>query len=73
MRDEAALRAMFEAFDPDGNGTLAETQFKNLVRKLGLKVTDTKASKAFLTLDAQGTGRVDFNDFKVWWFKYDRP
>jgi Ca2+-binding EF-hand superfamily protein len=73
MRDEAALRAKFEAFDTDGNGHIGQTQFKTLIRKLGLKLSETKATNAFLALDVKGTGRVEYADFSVWWFKYDRP
>lgn len=73
MRDEAALRAKFEASDTDGNGTIGEAQFKGLVRKLGLPLSDKKASKAFAGLDTQGAGQVEFAAFSAWWFKYERP
>lgn len=73
MRDEAALRADFEAIDADKNGFIGQTQFKALLRKLGLRLTETKATKAFLSLDVNGTGRVEFAEFSTWWFKYSRP
>lgn len=72
MRDEAALRAMFETFDADAKGYLDQSKFTALVRKLGLKLTDAKASNAFLALDAEGTGQVKFSEFSAWWFKYNR-
>lgn len=72
MKDETALRAKFDAADNDGNGTIGEPQFTALVRRLGLSLSDKKASKAFVGLDQNGTGQVDFAAFSAWWFKYDR-
>jgi len=73
MKDEAAIRAKFEQFDAEGNGHIDEAKFTGLVRKLGLKMTDAKAAKAFRSLDSSGEGQVDFDGFCAWWFKYDRP
>ena len=73
MKDEAALRAKFDQFDADGDGSLRQTEFTALVRKLGLRLTDAKATSAFRALDAAGDGLIKFEDLSLWWFKYDRP
>jgi len=72
MNDDAALRAKFEQFDPHGSGLIGETEFIAIVRKLGLKISDAKASRAYLSLDSNDDGRIRFDQLRAWWFKYDR-
>jgi len=73
MKDERALREKFDQFAADANGHAGPDKFTTLVRKLGLKLTDAKAAKAFRSLDTEGEGHVSFEKFSARWFKYDRP
>jgi Ca2+-binding EF-hand superfamily protein len=73
MKDEAALRAMFEQFDAQGSGFIGQKDFTALIKKLGLRLSDAKGERAFLALDADQDGRIQFEELSVWWFKYDRP
>jgi len=73
MKDEAALRAQFDKLDADGKGYIDQAQFTALVRKLGLRLTDAKAAKAFHTLDTKSNEHIQFDELSVWWLKYDRP
>jgi Ca2+-binding EF-hand superfamily protein len=72
MKDSDALRAKFEA-SANEKGCIDGARFPGLVRKLGLKLTDAKASNAFVALDVNGEDSVDFEAFSAWWFKYSRP
>ena len=72
MKSEADLRARFDQFDAEKNGYIDEAEFTALVRRLGLHLTDAKATKAFRSLDTEGEGRVDFEKLNAWWFKFER-
>lgn len=72
MTDEATLRARFEQFDATGSGLIGETEFIAIVRKLGLKISDAKASKAYRSLEANDDGRIRFEQLSTWWFRYER-
>ena len=72
MKDNEALRAKFEA-SADERDCIDEARFIALVRKLGLKLTEKKAKKAFAGLDANQDDSVSFEAFSAWWFKYTRP
>jgi len=61
------LRAAFDRFDRDGNGTIDEDEFSELVRSLGVAMTPEKVQTAFLAVDVNGNGRIDFGEFVVWW------
>lgn len=73
MKSEAALRERFDRFDADQNGAIDSSEFKNLIRSLGLSMTDTKAARAFLALDINQNGVIEYGEFHAWWTKYDRP
>jgi Ca2+-binding EF-hand superfamily protein len=66
---EGALLAKFREFDTDGNGSISEDEFGNLVVALGLRLTAAQIQIAYSAIDVNGNGRIDFGEFKHWWAK----
>lgn len=64
-----ALLAKFREFDTDGNGSISEDEFGNLVAALGLRLTAGEIQIAYSAIDVNGNGRIDFSEFKHWWTK----
>jgi Ca2+-binding EF-hand superfamily protein len=64
-----ALLAKFREFDTDGNGSISEEEFGNLVAALGLRLTAGEIQIAYTAIDINGNGRIDFGEFKQWWAK----
>ena len=63
------LLAKFREFDTDGNGSISEEEFGNLVVTLGLRLTAGEIQTAYSAIDINGNGRIDFGEFKHWWQK----
>ena len=61
------LREEFDRFDADGNGWIDEDEFAALVRSLGVTFTAEKVAVAFMAIDVNGNGRIEFGEFKSWW------
>ena len=68
MGDDELLRK-FRDFDTDGNGSISEEEFANLVVALGLRLTAGEIQIAYSAIDINGNGRIDFGEFKSWWVK----
>ena len=66
---DTELRREFDRFDDDKNGSIDEDEFGRLVVALGVKFTPEQTATAFLAIDIDGNGRVDFREFKGWWSK----
>jgi Ca2+-binding EF-hand superfamily protein len=63
------LRQEFDRFDADGNGWIDEDEFAALVRALGVTFTPEKVAIAFMAIDVNGNGRIEFGEFTSWWQK----
>lgn len=61
------LRKEFSRFDRDGNGSIDEAEFAELLDALGVSFSKEKAMVAFLAIDVNGNGRIDFGEFQTWW------
>ena len=70
MSDESALQAKFAGFDTDQNGFIDEAEFAELVKSLGVDMSTTAVATAFLAIDVNGNGRIEFGEFSSWWTKY---
>lgn len=70
MTDEATLRTDFEQFDTDKNGYIDLKEFTSLVDFLGIEFSEPQTSAAFVAIDADASGRIEFDEFRVWWLKY---
>ena len=64
-----ALLAKFREFDTDGNGSISEDEFGNLVAALGLHLSAGEIQIAYSAIDVNGNGRIDFSEFRQWWVK----
>ena len=63
------LKKDFDRFDNDGNGRIDESEFGALVRSLGVTMSDARVAVAFQALDIDGSGSVEFGEFRNWWKK----
>ena len=56
------LRFSFSLFDTDGEGSIDTEEFVRLMAALGLDVSTEEASDMLATVDADGSGRLEFED-----------
>lgn len=70
MTDEQTLRSDFDQFDADKNGHIDEAEFASLVEFLGIEFSSQQTATAFLAIDVNGNGRIEFGEFRSWWLKY---
>lgn len=62
---------VFRIFDSDGSGQISFEEFKAMLSKLNIRMSDAKAMKYFRVCDADDSGEVDFEEFKVALFACD--
>ncbi len=67
--DGSSLRQDFERFDRDSNGWIDEGEFGELLSSLGVSFPREKVMIAFMAIDVNGNGRIDFGEFEAWWKK----
>ena len=67
MQDIEALLQLFNRFDTNGDGLINEQEFGILLQTLGETPSDEVLSLDFAAMDANDDGRVDFEEFKLWW------
>lgn len=70
MSDEQTLRNDFDQFDTDKNGYIDEEEFASLIEFLGIEFSKQQTATAFLAIDVNGNGRIEFGEFRSWWLKY---
>jgi len=61
------LRAMFDRFDDDGSGSIAEAELIDMADLLGIKMSPSEAKAAIHLLDDDNTKSIDFEEFAHWW------
>jgi len=61
------LRDRFDRFDRDSNGTIDEAELGLLLDALGVGYTDAQVSATFTSLDQDGSGQLEFEEFRAWW------
>eukprot|EP01125_Pyxidicula_operculata_P003495 TRINITY_DN1442_c0_g1_i1.p1 TRINITY_DN1442_c0_g1~~TRINITY_DN1442_c0_g1_i1.p1 ORF type:complete len:149 (-),score=39.15 TRINITY_DN1442_c0_g1_i1:408-854(-) len=57
------LRQAFKVFDIDGNGTIDKDELKQVMIKLGQKVTNEQIEEMIKASDQNGDGKIDYNEF----------
>ncbi|MER6911801.1 EF-hand domain-containing protein [Streptomyces sp. NPDC000594] len=61
-KDEA--RKAFDRYDLDGDGEITASEYKSVMAQLGdFNVTETVAEAIIRTKDANGDGRLTFDEF----------
>jgi len=62
--DNDSLRAMFSAFDVDGNGKLDKKEVTDALKTWGETVTTQELEDEWKQLDSDGDGFISFEEFK---------
>nr|CAH8853620.1 unnamed protein product [Trichobilharzia regenti] len=62
--DDANLRASFEFFDKDKDGSITTKELKSVLQSLHLKLTDSEIDEMICEADADKNGTISFEEFK---------
>lgn len=68
--NEEKLRIAFSVFDRDGNGFIATPELKYVTRNLGDRYTDDEIEDMLKEVDADGDGKINFEDFSYFMTKH---
>eukprot|EP00933_Yihiella_yeosuensis_P056806 TRINITY_DN5623_c0_g4_i1.p1 TRINITY_DN5623_c0_g4~~TRINITY_DN5623_c0_g4_i1.p1 ORF type:complete len:388 (-),score=74.22 TRINITY_DN5623_c0_g4_i1:430-1518(-) len=60
------IKAAFEKFDEDGNGTISCNELSAVLRSLNPEFTENDIQTMFLAADGNQDGVIDFNEFAKW-------
>jgi Ca2+-binding EF-hand superfamily protein len=61
------LRDRFDRVDADENGVIDQPEFAQLLDQLGVGYSDAQVHAAFTSIDVNGSGRIDLEEFRAWW------
>ena len=56
---DAELRAAFEVFDKDNNGTISADELRHLMKSIGEDLTDQDINEMIKEADKNGDGNID--------------
>eukprot|EP01051_Picozoa_sp_SAG22_P004763 SAG22_NODE_263_length_13359_cov_3.396531_15_plen_125_part_00 len=62
-----ARQELFNEIDEDGSATLDREEIANMCKTLGRELTARELEVAMTSMDADGSGEVDIDEFKEWW------
>jgi len=57
------LKEVFEMFDADGNGSLDSSELVEIMRAVGLSTTETECQAMINSVDADGSGCIEWDEF----------
>jgi Ca2+-binding EF-hand superfamily protein len=60
------LRENFEHFDKNGDGKMNRAEFGELMTALGAVEPGADPSRGFSSIDLNGSGGIDFEEFADW-------
>jgi len=60
------VKQEFDLFDEDKSGCIDASELRNLLRKFGEDASNDEVEFALRTLDADGTGEIEFFEFCAW-------
>lgn len=60
------LKHKFDEFDPDGSGMIDAKELQKLLQGLGQHLSKPELDSALGILDTNGSGKIDFLEFKDW-------
>ncbi|MFE7134435.1 EF-hand domain-containing protein [Streptomyces sp. NPDC057638] len=64
MADNEEARKAFERYDVDGDGLITASEYKSVMAQLGdFNVTETVAEAIIKAKDANGDGKLTFEEF----------
>lgn len=70
--EESILEEAFNLFDKDGSGTICTTEFGMVLRAIGFNPSDKEINEFVKQLDKNGSGRLEFNEFRDFYKDYKR-
>eukprot|EP01043_Picozoa_sp_COSAG02_P044716 COSAG02_NODE_4021_length_5891_cov_414.995684_1_plen_1502_part_00 len=66
---DESLKRMFTQLDIDGSGSLERVEIQRLLDRLGMSTSAEGMDLTMAELDDDGSGEVEFSEFKLWWDK----
>ncbi len=57
----------FTNFDTNNNGVLEFSEFAELIKSLGLNLSDEKLQDGFKKIDTGNNNMINFDEFMAWW------
>ena len=66
-----SARELFEKYDVDKSGTISFTEFQMMLPDLGIDLSIPKQIEYFRLCDKDGSGQIDYEEFKVALFVCD--
>ncbi|KAG5357677.1 Calmodulin [Yarrowia sp. C11] len=60
---EEEIREAFKVFDRDNNGFISSQELRHVMTSIGEKLTDEEVDMMIKEADANGDGRIDYNEF----------
>jgi Ca2+-binding EF-hand superfamily protein len=67
--DDAQLGEVWRAVDENGDGTLDREEVRLAMEEMGTALSDKKFEKAYAAMDRDGSGSIEFGEFRRWWQK----
>ena len=71
QEDGQELRDCFARIDKDNSGSIERDEIAELAVEMGRPLRDWELDEAMRTMDADGSGEVDFDEFEHWWNAHD--
>ncbi|XP_022334334.2 uncharacterized protein LOC111131180 [Crassostrea virginica] len=63
--EEEMLRAKFNEFDLDGDGSITKKELKTVLRSMGCDMPEAEAEAMIQEADKNGDGVISFDEFKL--------
>lgn len=68
---EKRLMRKFKKLDLDNSGALDQAEVAALIESLGMSLNKKQLKVAMKAMDVDGSGEIDFEEFKGWWIQYN--
>ena len=62
-RADRKLRALFAQFDKDGSGTIEPDELKDVLKEMGLPISDETIDTLMEQADADRSGTIEYDEF----------
>ena len=63
---------VFRKYDEDKDGAVSQAELNKLCMEMGARLSEDELKIALKVLDTNGDGKIEFDEFKVWWESQDR-
>lgn len=63
--EDEMLRAKFNEFDLDGDGSITKKELKTVLRSMGSEMPEAEAEAMIHEADKNGDGVISFDEFKA--------